>query len=363
MSAAALVERESVGDTLAVELASRGWSQADFAEIIGRPVQFVSEIIAGKKELTRESAAQFAVAFDSTPQFWLNLQDSYLLWLQERDQAVSNKLDDVRLRKRLRELAPIALLVRRGTIPAAPLQAQVKAVEQLYDIDSIWDEPQLVLAAKRSNLDEPLSSTQQAWVALAQRAAEIKQTGPYSRAALDRLARELPRVARTPGAFAELPDLFAESGVALVYVEALPSSKIDGCSFIVGTSGQPAIALSGRGKRLDKVLFALLHEVAHILLGHLDDRPIILDEHHDGPPTLGVEADADSAAVAWVLPTALPPIPMRIRVGWVDQVATSYKVHPIVLVGQLQKRGVLDWRTALVRGAPNVDDQLQRWNG
>jgi HTH-type transcriptional regulator/antitoxin HigA len=28
--------------------------------------------------------------------------------------------------------------------------------------------------------------------------------------------------------------------------------------------------VSGRGKRLGKVLFALLHEIAHVLLGHVD---------------------------------------------------------------------------------------------
>ncbi len=66
-----------------------------------------------------------------------------------------------------------------------------------------------------------------------------------------------------------------------MYVEALPGSKIDGCSFIVEATGRPAIALSGRGKRLDKVLFALLHEVAHILLGHLDGDGLIVDEQDE----------------------------------------------------------------------------------
>lgn len=50
------------GEHLADELEERGWSQADFAEIIGRPVQFVSEIVNAKKELTAESAAQIAAA-------------------------------------------------------------------------------------------------------------------------------------------------------------------------------------------------------------------------------------------------------------------------------------------------------------
>src|SRR5207248_2735279 len=74
--------------------------------------------------------------------------------------------------------------------------------------------------------------------------------------------------------FADLPELFAEVGVRLVYVEMLPSGKIDGCAMFV--DGYPVIGLSGRGKRLDKVLLTLLHEIAHILLAHIDAERISL---------------------------------------------------------------------------------------
>jgi HTH-type transcriptional regulator / antitoxin HigA len=52
-----------------------------------------------------------------------------------------------------------------------------------------------------------------------------------------------------------------EAGVRLVYVEAFPSSKMDGCAFALD-DGSPVLGISGRGKRLDKVLFTLLHELA-----------------------------------------------------------------------------------------------------
>ena len=52
-----VAEAFPVGEYIEEELEARGWSQADFADILKRPAQFVSEIISGKKELTRESAA------------------------------------------------------------------------------------------------------------------------------------------------------------------------------------------------------------------------------------------------------------------------------------------------------------------
>ena len=41
-----------VGEFLSQELEARGWTQADFAAVLGRPIQFISEIINGRKEIT-----------------------------------------------------------------------------------------------------------------------------------------------------------------------------------------------------------------------------------------------------------------------------------------------------------------------
>jgi len=51
-----------VGEYLLDELEARGWSIAEFAEILGRPAQAVSEIINGHKEITRETASEIAAA-------------------------------------------------------------------------------------------------------------------------------------------------------------------------------------------------------------------------------------------------------------------------------------------------------------
>lgn len=46
------IDQTPVGELLGAELELRGWSQADFAAVIDRPTQFVSEIVTGKKEIT-----------------------------------------------------------------------------------------------------------------------------------------------------------------------------------------------------------------------------------------------------------------------------------------------------------------------
>ena len=71
----------------------------------------------------------------------------------------------------------------------------------------------------------------------------------------------------TPGT--SLPHMYAQAGVRLVYVEAFPSSRLYGASFLLDDG--PVIALSGLRQRLDIVLFTLLHETAHIVRGATAD--------------------------------------------------------------------------------------------
>ncbi|MCJ1701974.1 HigA family addiction module antitoxin [Rathayibacter festucae] len=347
------------GEFLADELEERGWTQAEFAEIIGRPPQFVSEIIAGKKEITRESAAQLGAALGTSPETWLKLQDQYFLWRQEQDERTQAALGEVRVRARLKELAPISILVKRGFITSSRLEEQAEQLAQLYGMPSIEGEPDLQIAARRTNENEQLSATQRAWVACVRAVARRKTVAEYSEEALKSLAVRLSRAVRDEADFATLPELFAECGVALVYVEAFPSSKLDGCSFMLEET--PIIGISGRGKRLDKVLFTLLHEVAHIVLGHLEGGGVIVDEPDDHH-TLGVEDDADKLAGGWMFPGTFPAAPARVGADWVAQVANTMGVHQILVVGRLQNDHVLNWRTALVKGAPTVDAQLALWS-
>ena len=68
------------GEYLRDELAERGWTQTQFAKIIGRPIQLVNGIINGKTAVTAQTAKEFAAAFGTSAQAWMNLQASYDLF-------------------------------------------------------------------------------------------------------------------------------------------------------------------------------------------------------------------------------------------------------------------------------------------
>lgn len=356
------------GEFLADELDNRGWTQAEFAAILGRPAQFVSEIISGKKEMTRESAAQIGAALGTSAEMWLSLQDKYFLWQQSQDAKAKSDLNDVRRRARLNDKGPIALLRKSGVLSGRSLDQLEAEVLQFFELKTLDEQPRLAAAAKRSNHGESLSTLQTSWLYMVRHAARQRPlSADYSSSALKEIGAALPRVAKTPEDFATLPEMLADVGVRLVYVPGLPGAKIDGCAMIVDNSR--VIGLSGRGKRLDKVLFALIHEIAHLTNGHVkDDAPIVETIEVDADPgdnsdETVQEREANTTAANWVLPNGLPPLPERLSGPWVRDTAARAGIAPIMLVGHLQHIKRLDWRTTLAKGAPNVDDVLAQWEG
>lgn len=131
-----------------------------------------------------------------------------------------------------------------------------------------FDDPSTIsFAARRSNGDEDATVLQHSWAACVRTVAKALDAAEFSHDALLNPAKTLSNRVREPQSIAEFQDMFAVVGVKLVYIDSFPGGKLDGCAMVV--DGHPVIGLSGRGKRLDKVFFTLLHEIAPILLVHL----------------------------------------------------------------------------------------------
>ena len=64
------------------------------AKHLGIPTQRVNELIQGKRGVTPETAWLLAAAFETTPQFWLNLQANH----------------DLAIHRPEREIKPLALV-------------------------------------------------------------------------------------------------------------------------------------------------------------------------------------------------------------------------------------------------------------
>ena len=65
-------------------LKPREMTQSELSEKLEIPLQRVNSIVNGKRGVTPETAILLARFFETTAEFWMNLQTQYDLWFAER---------------------------------------------------------------------------------------------------------------------------------------------------------------------------------------------------------------------------------------------------------------------------------------
>jgi HTH-type transcriptional regulator/antitoxin HigA len=249
------------GDVLKDEIKARDWTQGDFAEIIGRPLQAVNEILMGKKAITPETAVLFSRALGTTPEFWLNLESAYRLDLLHEEER---EPDHVTRKAKLYSKAPVKELIRRRWIKAGKTPEQLEAeVCTFLGISSLDEE--LAIAANFKKSDKGIIDTPSliAWVRKAEIEAQKLSCKPFDSAKLNDALPELIRRSAEGKAMAEIPDRLRGLGIRLVFVPHLPQTRVDGAAFWLDKKS-PVVALSLRMDRADNFWFTLIHELVHI---------------------------------------------------------------------------------------------------
>lgn len=327
------------GDFLRKELEARGWTQTDLAEILGRPVSMVNEIIAGKRGISPETARGLAAAFGTSPELWMNLESAYRLSRVRGDDS-----DLVARRARLYSKAPVKDMIRRGWIePSDNIAVLEGRVMRFFQLDSIDDEPRIPRhAAKKSmSYSEPANAAQKAWVLRARQLARAVHTEPFSEIGLADAMARLRLLLHVPQEVRHVPRVLSDAGIKFVIVEHLPGTKIDGACFWVDES--PVIAMSLRYDRIDNFWFVLMHEMGHLSAG-AESFDMDLEGKRDEAELPEAERQANAfASENLVPPKKLESFIARIRPLYstrrVEAFAQTLGVHPSIVVGQLHYRG------------------------
>jgi HTH-type transcriptional regulator / antitoxin HigA len=324
------------GEYLRDELEERGWTVTEFAEILARPVQVVSEILNGKKEITTDTAVSIAEALGTSPELWLNLQTSHRLFQQR--QRRSSILTPIARRARLRGLLPLAEARQRGWVSKSDdLDVLEREVQALLEIDSLEVGPQFAVAARRSNSSDPLTLEQTAWLAHIRAVAVPRSLPNLDLSALADLAVSLPYELRHgPSVLPKTIGMFEECGVALIFSEGLRGGKLDGAVTFLA-DGRPVVGITTRGDRFDSVLFTMLHECAHLTLRHISaELPTIVDDDLNAEQSDPREVEANEQARNWLFPKGFEV--ESTSAASIAAAAIRYGVHPSVVLGQIHRR-------------------------
>jgi HTH-type transcriptional regulator/antitoxin HigA len=330
------------GDFLDEVLQRRGWSQRDFASVLGRPVQAVNEIIAAKKAITPETAIALSEALGTSPNYWLELEGRYRLdFLHSKKNPKQES--KVHRRAKLFSKAPVNELIKRKWIDAnlADLDQTERAVCDFLKIKSLDEEPEGFTPRKAAS-EEPLTAAQIAWGWRVRNVAKGMKSARYSRDRLLALVKELPSWSRSDADTKKVPSALASIGVRLVFVEHLGGTRIDGGALWLSDEA-PVVAVSFRYDRVDWFWFTLLHELAHIVAGErsLDQQLVGNDAQRS---LLEHEERANKQATEWLIPhdqiqSFVRSVKPYFSRSSILNFAGTTKIHPGIVVGQLQKHG------------------------
>lgn len=327
------------GEFIREELEARGWTQGDLAQIMDRPLRLINELVAGKKQITPETARGLAEAFgDNDPLYWMNLDSAYRL-------AQAAPVDDlVSRRSKLYSRFPVREITKRNWIESSDnLDVVEQRVCRFYGIKNIDEQPQFAHAAKAAQYDER-TSLQWAWLHRAKELAECVHASTYSEQKLRGALQKLHELLIAPEEIRQVPQILSEAGVRFVVIEFLPGAKIDGAAFWLDEES-PVVALSIRFDRISNFWFVLRHEIEHILkrdgLVKIDVELTEQMQRKDLLPP--EEVHANEVAADFVVPNSeLDGFIRRVRPLYSEQrillFAKRIGVHPGLVVGRLQFR-------------------------
>ena len=332
------------GEYIRDELNKRDWGQAKLAEITGRPLPAINEIIMGKRQIMPNMAVALSAAFGTTPDIWMVREAAYRLSKVEQNNS------DVSTRAKVYELAPIKEMEKRNWINQTRSVADTeKELCRFFRIKSIYDEPSLVANTRKTATDTVFSPEQKAWVCRAEKLARTIDAKNYSRTKVNELIVELRNLSKLAKCVEDTAWLLPDYGIRVVIIEPISRNKMDGAAFWLDDNS-PVIALSMRYDRLDYFWFTLMHELAHIY--HKDGLKFdqIYGENEDVPAE-ECENKANEQAASWLVNKRdLDSFILRVRPFLnkkkIIQFSNRIGVHPAIVVGQLQHRGEIPFTSS-----------------
>lgn len=328
------------GDLLRSHLLGRGWTQQDLASVTGLSRQTIHALINDKSNVTPEVAVILGAALDMDPLDLLRLDG--LRRLAEIDAQPK----EIVQRREVLEFAPVREMQQRGWIEPTDsieeLQAELKAFFRVTDLQEAND----ATASFRMNRNsETNSRAVRAWFWRARQLAELVPAGKFRHEYMPQLYRDLKVVAAFAKETHRVPAILGKYGVRFAVVEHLKGTKLDGAAFWLDEES-PAVALSIRYDRIDAFWFTLMHELKHI--EHMDGQAIDEDLtgatlNGDDSPIVHIEDRANRGAAAALidsdeLDSFINRVSPLYSAERIIQFAHRIKVHPGIIVGQLQNR-------------------------
>lgn len=322
-------------------LEEKGWTKAEFARRLGCSQKHVSQLLSGKVPLTDDLAVALSSVLGGSPAFWLEREARYreALKLQQAYDQLESEAD-------LLDELPLSWLVKEGYVKKHEHKGQqVGEVLRYFGVASVaayrecYASPGALFRA--SAVYGKNAGSIASWLRRAELAAEHLRTAAWDEKGFRRSLKALRSLTQEahPAVFVpKLVETCASVGVAVVFVPTPPKCPASGMT--MWRKGKAILALSLRYKVNDQLWFTFFHEAGHLLL---HGKKMTFIEGLDGlDPEL--EREADKFAQDLLIPPKYDEELRALRSAEaVRRFASRIGIHPGIVVGRLQREGIVGW--------------------
>lgn len=332
------------GATLRSTLTKIEMKQSDLAARTGLSVKHINQIVQGIAPITHETALAFEKVTGVPAGVWNRLEANYRDRLARLEDRHSGPEDAEWL-----ETLPIKELIRRGVITKTKdTGALLDQVYRFFGVanrrswERVWREP--LASFRKSPAFASDAGAVATWLRLGELEAAEIDTAEFDPRRFRQALQEIRTLTREdPRRFQEeMIRLCAETGVALVFMPEITGTRASGAAHWL-TPTKAIIQLSLRYKADDHLWFSFFHEAAHILLHSKKDTFITTTGAEDEPHA----EEANAFAASFLIPKRYEPELFALQsLEEISAFAERIGIAPGIVVGRLQREGVLGWNQA-----------------
>ncbi len=334
------------GETIADVLEERNISQVELAARTGVSPAYVSNVLAGKKDISAKFAMALEYALDVPKSFWLNLQANYDAELLELNEQNTITDQERVVRDQLVEI--VKHLRKRGRLPIREKKddsiislRKVLQISNLTNLGRIAPEGAFRMASSAPTNEYVLG----AWVRMCQLYGEKSTlTEIYDENRKEALIDELKEVMLEDhnDVQKKLREVLRSYGIDFMILRNFRGAPVQGY-ISRKKDGSFQIFMTIRGSWADIFWFSLFHELGHIFNGDVSKAAGFVDS--------GTDSSKEEAANQFARDHLLDPQRFKDFIdtkGYqsIDSIckfAATQKVRPYIVIGRLQKMKYLEY--------------------
>ena len=337
------------GYTIKKYLDARGWSQEDLAQLTDISTKQLSQIINNKVRITIDTARLLSKAFETSAEFWINLDTRYRLNMEPD----TSKENATQRKAKIRKFMPVLEILKKGWYnfdnTAEGYEALYKSIwETNYKDTSIYDNSEKKYCTRQKRDNEEFTSFYSiTWQQIARKKAKEIQVPSYDAIKLQQIIDKYTYYTYLENGIKEFIKDLNEAGIKFLVLSHLSKTYLDGACFF--DNDNPVIVYTGRYDRIDHFWFTVAHEIAHVIL-HLPKLKELcfLDDLKDGEVSNEQEKEADQKAeeilrVEEIVTNSLPYTKYFSEIK-LNLIAERLHVEQSVILGILQHKGLVEYR-------------------